>query len=195
MPNIKRMGRTMSKMKIAPEIMAQMNFDADDRGNNVLPRIAVIDKMDELLTDEQKFAIMEVEGCCKGGKRDADCKAFYKAHQDKPLAEKLALMFIVEYMMNPSLNDDGSFTITMSGHQNGVHTGKTTCSCGAIKKLKQPFTVSKTYCGCCAGHFLYHYQNALGVKLRIKEINSSPLDSNGENPCSFTFEVLEDSAK
>ena len=42
MPNIKRMGRTMSKMKIATEIMAQMDFDADDRGNNVLPRIAVI---------------------------------------------------------------------------------------------------------------------------------------------------------
>jgi hypothetical protein len=195
MPNIKRMGRTMSKMKISPEIMAQMDFDADDRGNNVFPRIAVIEKMDELLTNEQKLAVMEPEGCCKGGKRDADCKAFGKEHKDKPLAEKLALMFSVEYMMTPHLNDDGSFRITMSGHQNGVHTGKTTCSCGAIKKLKQPFTVSKTYCGCCAGHFLYHYQNALGVKLRIKEINSSPLDSNGENPCSFTFEVLEGSAK
>jgi hypothetical protein len=190
MPNIKRMGRTMSKMKISPDIMAQMDFDADDRGNNVLPRIAVIDKMDELLTNEQKLAVLEYEGCCKGGKRDADCKAFGKEHKDKPLAEKLALMFTVEYMMNPRLNDDDSFTITMSGHQNGVHTGKTTCSCGAIKKLKQPFTVSKTYCGCCAGHFLYHYQNALGVNLRIKEINSSPLDSNGENPCSFTFEVV-----
>ncbi len=190
MPNIKRMGRTMSKMKISPDIMAQMDFDADDRGNNVLPRIAVIDKMDELLTNEQKLAVLESEGCCKGGKRDAACKAFGKEHKDKPLAEKLALMFTVEYMMNPRLNDDGSFTITMSGHQNGVHTGKTTCSCGAIKKLKQPLTVSKTYCGCCAGHFLYHYQNALGVNLRIKEINSSPLDSNGENPCSFTFEVV-----
>ena len=128
MPNIKRMGRTMSKMKISPDIMAQMDFDADDRGNNVLPRIAVIDKMDELLTNEQKLAVLEYEGCCKGGKRDADCKAFGKEHKDKPLAEKLALMFTVEYMMNPRLNDDDSFTITMSGHQNGVHTGKTTCS-------------------------------------------------------------------
>ena len=190
MPNIKRMGRTMSKMEISPEIIAQMNFDADDRGNNVIPRIAVIDKMDELLTDEQKLAILEFEGCCKGGKRDIDCKAFGKEHKDKPFSEKLAMMYTIEHMMNPFLNNDGSFTITMSGYQNGVHSGKTTCSCSAIRKLQQPFAVSKTYCGCCAGHFLYHYQNALGVKLRIKEINSSPLDSNGENPCSFTFEVV-----
>jgi hypothetical protein len=138
---------------------------------------------------------MGPEGCCKGGKRDADCKAFGKEHKDKTLAEKLALMFSVEYMMNPRLNGDGSFTITMSGHQNGVHTGKTTCSCGAIKKLKQPFSVSKTYCGGCAGHFLYHYQNALGVKLRLKVIDSSPLDTNGEEPCSFTFEVAGGTAK
>ena len=190
MPNIKRMGETMMKLKIATEIMDQMDFDAGTKGNNPFPSIAVIDKMDELLTDEQKLAVMEVEGCCKGGTRDAACKAFAKEHKDKPLNEKLALMFTLENMMNPRLNADGSFTITMFGYQNGVHTGKTTCSCGAIKKLKQPFSVSKTYCGCCAGHFLYHYQNALGVKLRLKEVNSSPLDTNGEQPCSFTFEVV-----
>lgn len=190
MPNIKRMGKAMVKLKIAPDILAQMDFDASTAGNNPYPTIAVIDKMDELLTEEQKLAVMEQEGCCKGGKRDEDCKAFGKEHQDKPLAEKLALMQTVEYMMAPRLNADGTFTVTMLGHQNGVHTGKTTCSCGAIKKLKQPFTVSKTYCGCCAGHFMHHYQNALGVKLRLKEIVSSPLDSNGDEPCSFTFEVL-----
>ena len=146
--------------------------------------------MDELLTEEQCLAIMEREGCSKGGQRDKDCKAFGKEHRDKPLAEKLALMLNIENMMEPHLNEDGSFTITMSGHQNGVHTGVTTCSCGAIKKLKQPFSVSQTYCGCCAGHFLYHYQNALSVKLRLKTINSSPLNTNGALPCSFTFEVV-----
>ncbi len=189
MPNIKRMGETMKKMKVSPEILEQMDFNASTLGNNPLPTIAVIDKMDELLTDEQKFAIIEKEGCCKGGQRDKDCKAFAKEHANKSLAEKLALFKTVEYMMAPVLNKDGTFTVTMSGHQNGVHKGKTTCSCGAIKKLKQPFTVSKTYCGCCAGQFLYHYQNMLGVVLRLKKINSSPLDTDGEMPCQFTFEV------
>ena len=190
MANIKRMRETMIKLNIPSEIIAQMDFDADGKGNTPHTLLTVIDKMDELLTVEQKLAVMEPEGCCKGGKRDKDCKAFGKEHKDKPLSEKLALMSTVEYMMAPKLNDDGTFTITWGGHQNGVHTGKTTCSCGTIKKLKQPFTVSKTYCGCCAGHFLYHYQNALGVKLRLKTINSSPLDTNGEQPCSFTFEIV-----
>jgi len=190
MPNIKRMGETMRGLKIPQEILGQMDFEASTTGNNPIPTIAVIDKMDKLLTDEQKCAVMAKEGCCKGGKRDTDCKAFGKEHADKSLSEKLALFNTVEYMMSPALNEDGSFTTTMYGHQNGVHKGKTTCSCGAIKKMKQPFNVSKTYCGCCAGHFLYHYQNMLGVKLKIKEINSSPLDTNGEKPCQFTFEVI-----
>jgi hypothetical protein len=92
-------------------------------------------------------------------------------------------------MMSPQLNDDGTFTITMSGYQNGVHTGKTTCSCGLVKKLKQPFSVSSTYCGCCAGHFRYHYQNMLGVAVRLKDVISSPLNTNGEKPCRFLFEI------
>lgn len=190
MPSLKNMKETMKKLNIPSEIMEQMDLDANQSGNNPQVVVAVIDKMDELLTKEQCLAVMEKQGCCKGGKRDKDCKAFGKEHKDKPLSEKLELMYNIEYMMYPHINDDGSFTITMSGHQNGVHSGKTTCSCGAIKKLKPPFTVSPTYCGCCAGHFLYHYQNALGVKLRLREINSSPLNTNGEKPCSFTFEIV-----
>ncbi len=189
MPNMKRMGETMRKMGIEEGILAQMDFTASTLGNNPLPTIAVINTMDKFLSKEQKYAVIEKEGCSKGGKRDKDCKAFGKEHSDISLAEKLALIKTVEYMMSPILNADGSFTVTMSGHQNGVHKGKTTCSCSGIKKLKQPFTVSKTYCGCCAGHFLYHYQNMLGVKLKLKEIDSSPLDTNGEMPCQFTFEV------
>ncbi|MDR0324865.1 MAG: hypothetical protein LBI19_02050 [Oscillospiraceae bacterium] len=190
MPSLKKMKETMYKLEIAPDIIGQMGLDANQTGKNFHVVFPAIDMMDKLLTKEQRLAVMEREGCCKGGKRDKDSKAFGKEHKDKPLAEKLALMNTVEYMMEPRLNDDGSFTITFSGHQNGVHTGKTTCSCGGIKKLKQPFTVSSTYCGCCAGHFLHHYQNALGVKLQLKEINSSPLNTNGEEPCSFTFETV-----
>lgn len=190
MPNLKKMKETMLSLGIPPEIMAQMDLDANQTGNGPYPALAVIDKMDELLPIGQRLAVMEREGCCKGGKRDKDCKAFGKENADKPLPEKLKLLFTVENMMNPRLNDDGTFTITMSGYQNGVHKGKTTCSCGAIKKLKEPFSVSSTYCGCCAGHFMYHYQNALKAKLRLKEINSSPLDTGGEKPCSFTFEIL-----
>ena len=187
--NILKATQTMKDKGIPDEIIAQ--FDIPDlKGNLPEPRIAFIEQMDKLLTKEQCLSIMENQGCCKTGKRDKDCKAFGKEHKDKPLAEKLTLLFTVENMMSPVLNGDGTFTISWGGYQNGIHTGKTTCSCGTIKKLKQPFSVSSTYCGCCAGHFLYHYQNALRVKLRLKEIVSSPLNTNGDKPCSFTFEII-----
>lgn len=188
MPTLKKIRDTMKKQKISDEIMVQMDFEADC--NNTQNITTLIDKMDELLTREQCLSVMEKQGCCKGGQRDKDCKAFGKEHADKTLSEKLVLMSDIQYMMSPRQNDDGTFTITMCGYQNGVHAGKTTCSCSSIKKLKQPFSISPTYCGCCAGHFLYHYQNALGVKLKLKEINSSPLNTDGEMPCEFTFEVV-----
>ena len=174
-----------------PENIVSHFIVSETKGNLPEPRVDFVVQMDRLLSPEQCLAVMQEQGCCKGGKRDKDCKAFGKANKDKSIEEKLALMFTIEYMMSPQLNDDGSFTIMMSGHQNGIHVGKTTCSCGTIKKLKQPFSVSKTYCGCCAGHFLYHYQNALGVKLRLKDIVSSPLNTNGEKPCSFIFEIIK----
>ena len=191
MPSIDKMKASMRELGISEDKLLQFVDISDPKGYRPELRIEFIDLMDKLLSEEQCLAVMEKQGCCKGGKRDKDCKAFGKEHKDKSLDEKLALMFTIEYMMNPKLNDDGTFTISWGeGYQNGVHTGKTTCSCGAIKKLKQPFTVSPTYCGCCAGHFLYHYQNALGVKLRLKEIVSSPLNTNGDKPCSFTYEII-----
>ncbi|NCA93247.1 hypothetical protein EOM82_08445, partial [bacterium] len=188
MPSIKQIKQTMIKQEIPANIMAQFDFSSE-KDNHPEPVLALIDKMDELLTKEQRLEIMGEQGCCKSGKRDNDCKAFAKENAEKTVEEKLHLINNVEYMMSPQINDDGTFTVTMEGYQNGVHIGKTTCSCGMIKKLKQPFSVSPTYCGCCAGHFRYHYQNMLGVPLKLKEIVSSPLDTDGESPCKFTFEI------
>lgn len=198
MPSLKQIKKSMINLKISPEIISQIPLEADTSGSNPLPVIAAIEKMDELMTKEQKYAVMENQGCCKGGERDEACKAFNKAHEGEGLAERIEALRAerlqkqgLYYIFPPTLNDDGSLTVSFGGHQNGVHTGRTTCSCSTIKKLKQPFCVSSTYCGCCAGHFMYHYQNALGVKLRLKEIISSPLNTNGEQPCTFNFEVVK----
>jgi hypothetical protein len=188
MPSVKNIQESMIKQAIPEEIIKQFDF-TEVKGNHPEPVLTLIEKMDELLTKEQCLTIMAEQGCCKSGKRDKDCKAFAKEHAKKTIEEKLKLIGSVENMMLPQVNDDGTFTITMSGYQNGVHTGKTTCSCGLIKKLKQPFSVSPTYCGCCAGHFRYHYQNMLGVAIKLKDIVSSPLNTNGEEPCKFVFEI------
>lgn len=192
MPCIKKMKQTMKNQGISDEIISQFTF-AEQKGNRPEPIISFIDLLDKLLTKEQVLRIMQNEGCSKGGQRDIDAKAFGKLHKEKSLFEKIELMKTADlgYIFPPTLNADGTLSISFGGHQNGVHKGKTTCSCGAIKKLKQPFSVSSTYCGCCAGHFMYHYQNALGIKLRLKQIVSSPLNTNGEKPCSFIYEIIE----
>ncbi|NLO47196.1 MAG: hypothetical protein GX111_02570 [Clostridiales bacterium] len=188
MPDMKKIRESMQKQAVPEEIIDQFDF-SEVKGYRPEPVLTLIGKMDELLTKEQCLSVMEEQGCCKSGKRDKDCRAFAKEHAGKAIEEKLRLISSVEYMMIPQQNDDGTFTITMEGYQNGVHTGKTTCSCGLIKKLKQPFSVSPTYCGCCAGHFRYHYQNMLGVGIKLKDIISSPLNTNGEKPCQFLFEI------
>lgn len=182
----------METLGIAPEIVAQMDFDADE--NDPQAVAALIGQMDALLGEDERLRVMERQGCCKTGLRDKRCRAFFAEHGDKPLAEKLRLLAEVPYMMAPRLSDEGDVVVTFGGYQNGLHEGATTCSCGLIKKLRQPFCVSRTYCGCCAGHFLHHYQRALGVRLRLKAILSSPLDTNGAEPCSFAFEVLDGKA-
>ena len=152
MPDIIKIRESMLKHAIPDEIMEQFDF-SDVKGYHPEPVLALIRKMDELLTKEQCLSIMQEQGCCKSGKRDKDSKAFAKKHAGKSIEEKLRLIGSDENMMSPQVNDDGTFTITLSGYQNGVHTGKTTCSCSMIKKLKQPFSVSPTYCAFCAGHF------------------------------------------
>ncbi|WP_313561614.1 hypothetical protein, partial [Ruminiclostridium cellobioparum] len=74
MPTLKKIRDTMKKQKINGEIMEQMDFEADC--NNPHNITSLIDKMDKLLTREQCLSIMEKQGCCKGGQRDKDSKAF-----------------------------------------------------------------------------------------------------------------------
>ena len=110
MLNLEKIEKTMIKEKISSEIIEKMKFTYSVN-NDTQNVIAVIHKMDELLSNEQRLAIMEKQDCCKGGQRDRDCKAFGKEHKDKPLAEKLALLSGVQYMMSPRLNSDSTITV------------------------------------------------------------------------------------
>jgi len=69
------------------------------------------------------------------------------------------------------LNDDGTLSVFWDFYDK---KGKYRCVCPIINKLPKPPAVSLTYCGYCSGHAKYHFQNFLGVKLRLLEIVSSP---------------------
>ena len=105
----------MTEQGFTDELLSQFDF-TEPKGAPPEPILAIINRMDKLLTKEQGLAVMEKQGCCKGGQRDKHCKEFAKLHKGKTVAEKLAHMFEGEHMVTPKLNADGSFTITMEGY-------------------------------------------------------------------------------
>lgn len=133
--------------------------------------------MEEHLTKEQRFRIWEQNGGCRGTGDDNKRKAFACEHAEKPLAERLKLL-----NKNAVLNDDN--TITM----------KFACTHGYYKhapkgKFQFPESI-ETYFERCAGGRLYGFQKALGIKLKIKSVDISPLLENIINPVVFTFEIV-----
>jgi hypothetical protein len=197
MASLETLKEIIGKMEIKPEIIKQMIFDPSVTGSTYNGTVRnLLAKMEEFLTKEQCLAIMEEEGCCKDGDEDgaedqAIDNAFFAKYLDKTLEEKIRL-FNIEAGIPTLLNSNGTITTYFSGYQNGVHKGKTTCSCPhIIREVKDFSTVPITYCGCCAGNIKYRYKKALGIDVNLKEIVSSPLNSNGEKRCEFLFNVIK----
>ena len=138
--------------------------------------------MEEHLTREQRFRLCEQNGSCSGTGYDKERKAFALEHADKPLAERLKL-FTTTFGRTAVLNDDNTITVTFA------------CKHGYYKhapKGKFQFPASiETYFERCAGGRLYEYQKALGIKLKIKSVDVSPLSENIVNPIVFIFEIVD----
>jgi hypothetical protein len=141
-----------------------------------------IKTMEEQLTKEQRFRLYEQNGSCSGTRYDKERKAFALEHADKPLAERLEL-FTNTFGRTAVLNNDNTITVTF------------TCNHGYYKHAPKgmfrfPASI-ETYFERCAGGRLYEYQKALGIKLKIKSVDVSPLSENIVNPVVFTFEIVD----
>jgi hypothetical protein len=191
MPEVKSIIKTMSEKGIPVRIMAQINY-SDKQENEPKEVLALINQMDNLLTQEERLSIMEEQGCYKTGEAHEMNLLFGRTHADKSVEERIPLLNdkVVHPNVPCHVNDDGTLSIFWEIGKEGNYQ----CACSFYAQLKkeQPHTgnISKTYCGCCGGHIRHHYQNILGVKLRLKEIVSSPISSNGEKRCEFLFEIL-----
>ncbi len=148
----------------------------------------VLQKCEALLDHDTFSAAMFDRACCKSGYRLNNARQMAKEHAGKPLAEKLKLLGELKYMGKPFLNEEGDIEmVAVGGHG---FTGME-CPCWRIKGLHPadgPMPLS--YCACCGGHFLFHYQKALGLKLRLKKVVSSMLNSKGTAPCVFQYQIL-----
>jgi hypothetical protein len=147
--------------------------------------IQAIGQMEKLFNDKLCHDIRDACACSKGGWRLKAMQKIAKEYSDQGLEQKLQAIGQVTYMGNPVLNKDGTIAAGI-GDRGGFQ-----CPCPVFNGVDLAQNISKTYCYCCAGHFRYHYQIALGKKLKTQVVVSSALDSRGEEPCRFVFEILE----
>jgi hypothetical protein len=154
-----------------------------------------MNKLDEKLGPDAKGSVLDGCACSLGGFRARKIKEFARKHGKEKLREKISLIGNTfpnkNIIGNPVLNADNTITAGIF-YSDG---NKYKCACPNFHNEKLTTTISKTYCYCCAGHFRHHYQNAFGVTLKTKEVLSSPLDSFGEKPCQFLFEIVNDDSK
>ncbi len=138
---------------------------------------------------EAVTALLDDTGCCKAGTaREKASKVFAKAHTGQSLEQRLPYIKDVPHMGEPSLTEDGKLKILAVQYQ---RDGKYRCACPSINTgKKQETAVPRSYCQCCAGHFRFHYQILLGRQLKLESVLSSPLDTDGREPCGFLFTIL-----
>ena len=142
--------------------------------------------MDEVLDAVTCHDIRDACACSKGGYRLKAVQKLAQEYAGCSLAEKVAALNQVTHMGKPALNPDGSITAGI-GEKGGFE-----CPCPVFNGSGVQEPVSLTYCYCCAGHFRFHYQIALGVKLETKAVLSSALNSLRTEPCRFVYEVVDE---
>jgi len=139
--------------------------------------------MNEFLTKEQRFRLYEEAGACNGSGADKERKVFAAKNAHLPLEEKLALFAETFDRWKPVLNADNTLTLTFK------------CGHGYYKRAREgkydtPPPNVESYFERCAGGRLYELQKALGIKLKIKSVDVSPLNVDVKNAVVFTFEII-----
>lgn len=193
MPSYGKFQESLERFQVDKKIISQINegYGIIDSKTPKKERASyfkrAIDIMNSCMDSEKIQAIFEWNACCKGGSREKASKAFAKKNKDLSLEEKLELIKNVPHMGKPVRNEDGTITIHAVYFSDGE---KFLCACSNYNGVKRDYSVSRNYCFCCAGHFKYHYEIMLGVKLKTLEVVSSPLDSDGKNPCIMKYAIL-----
>jgi len=148
--------------------------------DNVNFYCAAMKKCDELLERDVVIDVMSEICCCKTGQILVKTKDFAKQHAQEPFEEKIKKL---EHISQPWIIDDTH----IGAYITGAHEAQ--CSCWCFKGCNPENDIMPiSYCYCCAGFMKFHYERALGVKLKIEEMPSSFL-STGKR-CSVIFEIV-----
>jgi hypothetical protein len=187
---MKALEETMQKQGIPDDVITKLNFPEAKSGDDVL---ALTNQMSQLLTKEQCLAVMEEHGCCKSGKRDIKSKAIGKELGNKPISDKVGEAAKLWGFETPAyINDKGDLVLELGCYIDGNKNNMLSinnCACPPIYNNKNTLPVSHIFCGCCAGHHKHHWQNMLGVKLKLKSIELSSNKTEKGYPRVFIYKL------
>ncbi len=148
-----------------------------------------LDVLNESLPRARVQEIIEANACCKSGARLKASKEFARINADIPIEERLTKISARPYMNmgTAELDADGYLIV----HAVSYHPeDRFECACPTLSRVKRDYDIPREYCYCCGGHFKFHYELMLGVKLELCEIVSSPHDTGGREPCVFRFRIV-----
>ncbi len=141
------------------------------------------------LDQETLCNFMQSCACTVGSSVDKYVAQFANKYNNLPLAEKIHKLCEIKHLGSPVLQEDGTILINSGVAANGVFR----CPCPQIDGVEIIEPTSFTYCMCCGGHYKYQYENALGIKLEVKQL-SSPLESAGKRPCVSVLTPIDTNA-
>ena len=195
MPSPEKFRETLAQFAVDESTVREINKGYENVVSKTNKKIKsaffkqALDVMNEKLPPEKVQEIIEANACCKSGGRKKASEEFARINADKTTEEKLALISARPYLNMGSAELDENRQLLV--HAVSFHPGeKFECACPTVSKIKRDYTIPREYCYCCGGHFKYHYEIMLGVKLKLVEIVSSPHDTGGEMPCAFRFEIM-----
>lgn len=191
MTAVKRFRNALAQMQIPAEISAQIFVGYQKISDNVKKEkraaffVTAIERMENLLDEDRCHEIRDACACSQGGYRLKASQKIAREYQGQSLESKLKAISQATHLGKPVLDENGRI-ITGIGDQGGFP-----CPCPVFDGVELSQAVSKTYCYCFAGHFRFHYQIALGMQLKTREVRSSALASQRTEPCRFVFEILD----
>ena len=170
---LNEMVNAAKKHGFGEKIIRELEFIYEAMNREVYHEIErqFVEKLDALLTEEQRLLLWEYGGGCRGGERRKLAIALSYELAGKPLSEKIELMNQNELMYKAHLNEDGTITVYCDWY------------CMHHRK-KMPSAY-----GCSAGAALHVIEIALRVKAKIKSIDY-PQEGNEKQNMSFIIEIV-----
>lgn len=140
-----------------------------------------MERMDRLVEAETRQAVREACACCLGGKRLKLSKAIARDHDTLEARVAAANETPAVFGYSVTQQEDGSIVVAFDAD-------KPSYRCVCLSKAEEPISI--TYCLCCGGHIKHHLQIALGRTLHMEAVTSA-LASDGADPCTFRFTLLD----